>query len=90
MINASRFAKLAVSGTGGRSFSFGCENAKEAAAVLRDMADLLESGLIMLGQVSSAQIAAQDDFLIHGLFIEFHVANEAALSRVAALNQEKA
>lgn len=68
MIDIGKFSKPHISGKGVIRFGITKE---ETAAQLREFADRVEKGEILIQKVQTGQVAGLDDYLMQALFIEF-------------------
>jgi len=69
MIDARNFAPPAFR-TDQPHFAFGLD-AQQVAAELRRFADDIDAGKIAVQSAQTGGVAKQEDFVVHGLFIEF-------------------
>ncbi len=79
MIDATNFARPHISGR--FVFRFSVNSPEALAGQLRDFADKVEKGEVLVQKVQTGQTAKLDEYNMQGLFIEFATREEIEAAR---------
>ena len=76
MIDARKFALPLNAPPGASTFHFGADGST-IARELRDFADKVEAGAVLVQSVQTGSVVKPDDYITHGVFIEYATKVEA-------------